>query len=92
MNNDHVTGFVTGVACTAFAFYWYNQNRERIEEFLRAQELGLTTPMSSFARPSAPVTVSNNGEASPSLAQLMADRERLDDLIAELQANADGEK
>ena len=91
MNNDHVTGFVTGVACTAFAFYWYNQNRERIEEFMRAQELGLSAPMSSFGRPSAPVTVSNNGESAPSLAQLMADRERLDDLIAELQAKEGGD-
>ena len=89
MNNDHVTGFVTGVACSALAFYWYTQNRERIDEFLKAQELGLTSPMTSFGTPPSRPPVASNGEVAPqpNLAQLMADRERLDDLIAELQAN-----
>lgn len=88
MNNDHVTGFVTGAACTVFAFYWYQQNKERIDEFVKAQELGLATPLATVGRaPAAPVAAASANGGAPDLAQLMAERERLDDMIAEFQAN-----
>jgi len=78
MSNDHVVGFVGGVACTAAAFYWYTQNREKVQEFLAAQERAMAA-----ARASAPVAEPSK---KLSLQELMAQKERLDDLIAEYTA------
>lgn len=88
MNNDHLTGFVAGVGCTAFAFYWYVNNRERIEEFMKAQELGLQTAP-GFGFPPVRAAVGANEAAAEQpigLEELMLQKERLEDQIAELQS------
>lgn len=78
MSNDHVVGFVGGVACTAAAFYWYTQNREKVQEFLAAQERAMAA-----ARPGA--APADPGK-KPTLQELLAQKERLEDLIAEFAA------
>ena len=77
MSKDHILGFVGGVACTAAAFAWYSQNREKVQEFLAVQEKAM-----SFARPAA----AGEPAQKPTLQELMAQKERLDDLIAEYAA------
>ncbi len=86
MNNDHVTGFVAGVACTAFAYYWYHNNKERIDEFLKAQELGLQGPLGSLNYPGP---AAEPRDPSPSLEELMREKERLEDQIAELSSKTE---
>lgn len=92
MNNDHFTGFVAGVACTAVALHWYSNNRERIEEFMKAQELGMQAPgleFSSFRRPAK--AAQETSETPLTLEELLLQKEQLDDKIAELQAKAQAE-
>lgn len=82
MNNDHVTGFVVGVGATALAYHWYFNNRERIHEFLKAQELGLAAEGGLGQRFKNMASSGRDGGAS-SLEELMAEKERLEDLLAE---------
>lgn len=82
MSNDHVTGFVVGVGATALAYHWYFNNRERIHEFLKAQELGLQAEGGLGQRFKNMTATGRDGSAS-SLEELMAEKERLEDLLAE---------
>lgn len=80
MSNDHVVGFVGGVACTAAAFYWYTQNREKVQEFLAAQERAMA------AARQQPAPAAADPGKKPTLQELLAQKERLEDLIAEFAA------
>jgi hypothetical protein len=88
ITNDHLVGFVAGVGVSTVAFYWYDQNRHRVDAYLRAQGMpaGQTAApwQSTHAAPrSAPYP--SNGHP-PTLEELMAQKERLEDMIAELLA------
>jgi hypothetical protein len=87
--NDHLVGFAAGAAVTALALYWYDQNRERVDQFLQAQRLGVGQPGSYW--PQAPQYAPQPGDdQKPSVEELMAQKERLEDMIAELQADQEG--
>ena len=80
ISSQHATGFLLGLGTTAFTFYLYKKNQERIDEFLRSQ--GIEVSSSDGKDP-----------ASMSLEELILEKERFEDLIAERQmAEAEPEK
>ena len=95
ITNDHLVGFAVGVGASAVAFYWYDQNRDRINEFLQAQ--GIAQPGFAFgqagqapaAPPASPGGTASGGEIS--LEELMRQKEHLEDMIAELLAKQESE-
>jgi len=70
ITSQHVTGFVVGLGAAGLGFYLYKKNQKEIDEFLRSQ--GITLPIS----PESDFSVM-------SLEELVAEKERLEDLIAE---------
>jgi hypothetical protein len=75
INSQHVTGFVVGLGASALGFYLYKQNQARVDEWLRQQ--GIQVP-----------TTGGKDPASMSLEELVTEKERLEDLIAEREAAA----
>ena len=70
VNNSHVTGFLVGLGVAAAGYYAYSRNKSKIDAFLRQQ--GIRVPESPTV------------DASQlSFEQLVAEKERLEDLIAE---------
>jgi hypothetical protein len=91
ITNDHLVGFAAGAAVTALALFWYDQNRDRVDQFLQAQRAGLgQAGMPWQEAPQYARTPSPSGDHKPSLEELMAQKERLEDMIAELQAAQEG--
>lgn len=70
INSDQVTGFVVGLGAAALGFYVYKQNQQQVDEWLRQQ--GIQMPSSG-----------GTDEKSMSLEELMREKERLEDIIAE---------
>ena len=70
ITSNHVTGFVVGLGVAAAGYYAYTQNRTRIDAFLRSQ--GIRVPE---RHPTDAVSLS--------FEELVAEKERLEDLIAE---------
>jgi len=70
ITNQHITGFVIGVGSAAAGYYLYLKNQEQVDEFLRQQ--GINVPLS----PKPDIT-------NLSLEELMQEKERLEDMIAE---------
>ena len=67
---EHITGFVAGLGLAGAGYYLYKKNRTKVDEFLRKQ--GIEMPGSS------------GGDYSEmSLHDLVAEKERLEDMIAE---------
>jgi len=78
INSNHVIGFVTGAAVAAGGFYLYKKNQAQVDTWLRQQ--GINVPSRSTADP-----------ASMPLEDLVTEKERLEDIIAEREmAAADG--
>lgn len=91
ITNDHLVGFAAGAAVTALALYWYDQNRERVDSFLQAQGMGLGQPgMPWQGAPQYAPAPPPSGDQELSIEELMAQKERLEDMIAELQATQEG--
>jgi hypothetical protein len=89
--NDHLVGFAAGAAVTALALYWYDQNRERVDQFLQAQRLGVGQPGPYWPQAPQPQYAPQSGDdQKTSVEELMAQKERLEDMIAELQAKQEG--
>jgi hypothetical protein len=89
--NDHLVGFAAGAAATALALYWYDQNRERVDQFLQAQRLGVGQPGPYWPQaPQPQYAPQPGGDQKPSVEELMAQKEQLEDMIAELQADQEG--
>jgi hypothetical protein len=89
ITNDHLTGFAAGVVLSAVAFYWYDQNRDRVDQFLQAQRMGSGQPGVSWGQGPQPVPMQTGGSTggqTPSLEELMRQKEQLEDMIAELMA------
>jgi hypothetical protein len=70
MTSDHVTGFVFGLGSAAVLFYMYRKNQPQVDQWLRSQ--GIELPEVGYQDP-----------AGWGLEQLVREKERLEDLIAE---------
>jgi hypothetical protein len=70
MKSEHLTGFTVGLGAAAAAYYLYSKNKTQVDQFLKEHGIEL---------PGSPVVDS----ASLSLEQLILEKERLEDLIAE---------
>lgn len=79
MNSDHVTGFAVGLGAAALGFYMYKKNQAAVDAWLRQQ--GINVPATA-----------NRNAAAMNLEQLVAEKERLEDLIAEREADAGPEQ
>jgi hypothetical protein len=90
ITNDHIVGFAAGAAATALALYWYDQNRDRVNQFLEAQRLGVGQPGAYWPPAPQQPFQQPSGDQKPTLEELMAQKERLEDMIAELHAAQEG--
>lgn len=68
---DHVFGFVVGVGVAAVGFFFYKKHQQEVDEFLAGK--GIHLPGSEAG-------------GSDSLEELVARKERIEDLIAEREA------
>ncbi len=72
ISSDHVTGFVVGIGVASLGFYLYKKNEAQIDEWLRGQSINL--PFTGFQ--------AKDSSGKP-LEELLREKERLEDLIAE---------
>jgi hypothetical protein len=72
ITSEHVTGFVAGIGAAALGFYLYKKNEAQIDDWLRSQSINL--PFSASPAKS---------QSGMSLEELLREKERLEDLIAE---------
>jgi len=70
ITSQHITGFFVGVGATAVGYYFYKNNQAQVDDFLRRQ--GIQIPERTMRDP-----------AALSLEELVTEKERLEDLIAE---------
>jgi len=70
VTSQHITGFVVGVGVAGLGFYLYKKNQQQVDEFLRRQ--GIELP-----------ALSSKDYTEMSLKELVAEKEKLEDLIAE---------
>ncbi|MGA2224050.1 MAG: hypothetical protein ABSH41_06375 [Syntrophobacteraceae bacterium] len=70
ITSQHITGFVVGVGVAGLGFYLYKKNQLQVDEFLRRQGIQLQA-------------VSTKDYAAMSVQELVAEKEKLEDLIAE---------
>lgn len=70
ITRDHVIGFLGGLGASALGFYLYKKNQATVDEFLRSQ--GIQIPGSQVTDPGL-----------MTLEELVRDKERLEDVIAE---------
>ena len=75
ITSQHVTGFVVGIGASALGFYLYKKNQHKIDDFLRRQ--GVQIPNRNI-----------RDESSLTLKELVAEKEHLEDLIAERELAA----
>jgi hypothetical protein len=78
ITSDHVTGFVLGLGSAAVCFYVYRMNQPQIDAWLRQQ--GISLPETGTEDPSR-----------WTLEQLVREKERLEDLIAEREVAGEGD-
>jgi hypothetical protein len=72
ITSEHVTGFVVGVGVASLGFYMYKKNEAQIDEWLRGQSINF--PFTGFQA---------KDSSDKSLEELLREKERLEDLIAE---------
>ncbi len=72
ITSEHVTGFVVGLGVASLGFYMYKKNEAQIDEWLRQQSIGFP-----FSRQPG------KDQSGMSLEELLREKERLEDLIAE---------
>lgn len=70
IRNEHLVGFVAGIGTAALGFYLYKKHQPEVDEFLRSQ--GIATPVDG-----------SRNEAELTLEELVREKERLEDVIAE---------
>jgi hypothetical protein len=75
INSQHVTGFAVGIGAAVVGFYMYKKNQPAVDEWLRKQ--GINLPNAGIRE-----------YATLSLEELVAEKERLEDLIAEREYDA----
>lgn len=70
IRSEHITGFVVGIGAAAAGFYYYKKNQPQVDAFLRKH--GIELPAGGAA-----------DTGSMTIEQLIAEKETLEDLIAE---------
>jgi len=70
VSSDHITGFAIGLGAAALGFYLYKNNQRQVDEFLR--KYGIELPAGGSL-----------DTDSMSIEDLVSEKERLEDLIAE---------
>ena len=70
INSNHVVGFAAGIVASAGGFYLYKKNQSLVDGWLRDQ--GIRVPNKALVDPE-----------SLSLEELVTEKERLEDIIAE---------
>ena len=75
ITSQHLTGFAAGLGVAAVGFYLYKKNQRKVDEFLRRQ--GIHVP-----------TVQDRDFQAMSLEELVEEKERIEDLIAEREMAA----
>ncbi|MEE4311765.1 MAG: hypothetical protein V2J62_07820 [candidate division KSB1 bacterium] len=70
ITSQHVSGFVVGVGVAGLGFYLYKKNQPQVDEFLRRQ--GIQLPVHSM-----------KDYGAMSLEELVVEKEKLEDMIAE---------
>ena len=75
INSQHVTGFVCGLGAAALGLYLYKKNQSKVDKFLRSQGIKIAeTPAKNYG--------------VMTLEELVTEKERLEDLIAEREAGS----
>jgi hypothetical protein len=77
ITSDHVTGLVVGLGVASLGFYLYKKNEAQINEWLRQQSI----PFPFSGSPA-------KEQSGMSVEELLREKERLEDLIAEREAAA----
>jgi hypothetical protein len=72
ITSEHVTGAVVGIGIAAMGFYLYKKNEAEIDQWLRRQSINI--PFPGFQA---------KDQSGESLEELLREKERLEDLIAE---------
>jgi len=70
ITSQHITGFAIGLGVAGLGFYVYKKNQPQIDDFLRKQGIQLPDQKSQ-------------DHSAMTLEELFAEKERLEDLIAE---------
>lgn len=78
IRNEHITGFVIGLGAAAAGFYFYKKNQPEVDAFLKKHGIDLPAGGGVDA-------------AAMTLEQLVAEKERLEDIIAEREYAAEQE-
>jgi hypothetical protein len=79
ITSQHVTGFVVGLGAAAAGFYFYKMNQKQVDAWLQSQ--GINIPGSSAG-----------DYDSMTLEELVREKEKLEDLIAEREYAAAEQK
>ncbi|MGD2089031.1 MAG: hypothetical protein PVH61_22830 [Candidatus Aminicenantes bacterium] len=75
INADHITGFIVGAGTAALGYYLYKKNQDKIDAFLRQYGIDVKSG-------------SEKDWAGLSMEELVAEKERMEDLIAEREMAA----
>jgi hypothetical protein len=75
VSSDHVVGFAVGIGATAVGLYAYKKNQGKVDAWLREQGINVPAAASGDA-------------AAMNLEELVTEKERLEDLIAERELAA----
>jgi len=70
IKQEHAVGFAVGIGAAAAGYYFYRKNQAKVDQFLKEHGIDMPSPATIDAE-------------SLSLEQLVAEKERLEDLIAE---------
>lgn len=70
IQSEHLIGFAVGLGAAAAGFYLYKKNQDRVDQWLREQ--GIQVPAGA-----------GKDTAAMSLEELVGEKERLEDIIAE---------
>jgi hypothetical protein len=72
ISSEHVTGLAVGIGLASLGFYLYKKNEAQVDDWLRRQSISFPLGGSRAKDPSG-----------KSLEELLREKERLEDLIAE---------
>ena len=75
ITSEHLTGFVVGIGVASLGFYLYKKNEAQVDEWLRRQAINLPGRQAKDS-------------AGMSLEELLREKERVEDLIAEREMAA----
>jgi hypothetical protein len=77
ITSEHVTGLIVGIGVASLGFYLYKKNEAQIDEWLRHQSIGFPFAGSQ-----------GKDQSGMSVEELLREKERLEDLIAEREMAA----